>query len=167
MLFIIDLFFFCLDCVFMSKTWKLRHIVLLFAVMSVFSASTAVSLGLLSSQRVTQTTGVIAGTGIGVYKDRPCTQNLTSINWGVIYPVSSVYYHAYIRNQGNLNVTLQMTSSNWNPAGASSYLALSWNYTSGNIIKPQEVIHVMFTLTAANVQKAETFQFNINITSTG
>ena len=167
-MFTIDLLFLHVEKVSMSKPWKLRNIILLFIVMSIFSASSAITFGLISSQKITPTTGVFASTGIGIYKDRPCTQNLTSIDWGVIYPSGSVTRHAYIRNLGNLNVTLQMTPSNWNPASASNYLTLSWNYTAGKIIKPQEVIHIMFTLTAKpDVTVSETFQFNIYVTSTG
>ena len=129
--------------------------------------STPYAYGLLTSTRTTENTGIIASVNLGVYKDSSCTQNLTTIDWGVLYPSSQNTYHAYIRNQGTANMTLTKTESNWNPINAPSYLLLSWNYT-GQVIRPTEKIHVAFKLTVSpTISAVDTFRFNIIITSTG
>jgi hypothetical protein len=146
---------------------KLRSIFLVVTCATILFATSAYASGLLSNQSVTPTTGVIANANLGLYKDRSCTQNLTSINWGTIYPASNVTATMYIHNQGTVNVTLQKATSNWNPSTASNYLSLNWNYT-GQTIKPADTLHVTFTLAVSpNINSISTFSFNINVTSSG
>ena len=146
---------------------SLKSVLLIATVATVLFGTSAYAFGLLTSRQTTQNTGVIASVNLGVYRNSSCTQNLTSIDWGIIYPGSSNIYHAYIRNQGTANMTLSKTEANWNPTNAQNYMTISWNYT-GQVIKPNDKIHVAFNLAvSSSISSVSTFRFNINITSTG
>ncbi len=71
----------------------------------------------------------------------------------------------FIRNEGNSAASLRLTTSNWNPINASSYMPLSWNY-SGQIIKPNEVIPIKLTLTVSpTIIDITNFSFETIITT--
>ena len=149
-----------------ERKGKLIGVFGLVAVAMLLLTTTVYASGLIG-QNTTNTTGVVANVNLGVYKDRSCTQGLTSIDWGTIYPGNSVTVQAYVRNQGTVNMTLQKALSNWNPSTASSYLSVNWNYT-GQIITPSQVVHLGLTLVVSpNVKDVTAFSFNINMTCTG
>ncbi|MDQ1279474.1 MAG: hypothetical protein QG670_736 [Thermoproteota archaeon] len=146
---------------------KFGNVLLIASVALIALATSTYATGLINYQNVTPTTGVISSQELGVYKDRQCTQNLTSISWGTLHPAGNAVAHMYIRNLGNLNLTLTNELSNWNPLAASNYLAVNWNYT-GQVIKPSSVLHLAFTLTVSpNITNISTFKFNINIIAQG
>jgi hypothetical protein len=110
--------------------------------------------------------GRINAIGIGVYSDSTCTQSLTSINWGTRNPGEVAGVSAYVKNIQTVNLTMTLSTSNWNPSIASQYLALSWNY-SGQVLTPNQVLHMQFQLSiASNVQGIASYSFDININAT-
>jgi len=110
---------------------------------------------------------VTTSVNIGVYKNSLCTQNLTSISWGFVSPRDNITATAYIRNLGNQDVTLNLGTANWNPAQASQYLTLTWNYQN-QVIKPNEIRSIIFTLSASkDMIDIGQFSFDIVITSSG
>jgi hypothetical protein len=44
---------------------------------------------------------------VGVYSDAACTLNLTSIDWGNVYPRGSVSRTIYVKNTGNVPMTFE------------------------------------------------------------
>lgn len=124
-------------------------------VMSSLQASTKVS-----------NTGSLHTVGVGVYLDLPCANKVTSIDWGTLDPGSNVNKTVYIRNEGNAAATLSMSTSNWNPAAASSYMTLAWNY-NGQTLAVGQVVQVKFTLAASSsITGVTTFSFDITIIAT-
>jgi len=146
---------------------KLKKMLLLIGITASLTMSSAYALGLLSRQSVTNTTGITASVDVGVYKNSLCTQNLTSIDWGVVRPSDNVTFIAYISNIGNVNINLQLETANWNPQNTSNYMVLSWNY-AGQAIAPKEIVEVAFKLAVSpNMYSVGAFSFNIVITSSG
>jgi len=112
-------------------------------------------------------TGSLKAVGVGVYWDAALTNRVSSISWGVLEPGSNASKTVYIRNEGNFPVTLTMTVSNWNPANASSYMTLKWDY-SGKTLDVSEVIQVKFTLSVSPAVAGITnFSFDITIIANG
>lgn len=112
-------------------------------------------------------TGSVKGIGVGIYQYQNCTSPVSSFNWGVLDPGASVEKTVYIRNEGNSQATLAMAASNWVPAGASSYMTLTWNY-SGQTLSVGQVIPVKFTLSvSSSISGVTTFSFDITITASG
>ena len=75
----------------------------------------AVTLAVLNVQRAIPSSGLVVAVNVGVYSDAACTQNLTSIDWGSVYPGGSVPKTIYVKNTGNAPITLSMTTASWNP----------------------------------------------------
>ncbi len=145
---------------------KLKFALVMIVVASAVTATSAYAFGLLSTQKTTPNVGVLGNAYIGVYTDSECTQNVTSIDWGIIIPNSSSTYVAYIRNLGNVNATLQIETASFNPSNISNYVTLSWDY-SGQPLRPKETIQVTFTLQmseAVALSHIDSFSFDIIIT---
>ncbi len=110
--------------------------------------------------------GTIRAVGIGVFSDSACTQTLSSIDWGTRHPGETVGISAYVKNIQNTNLTMTLTSSNWNPTTASTYLTCTWNYT-GQVLMPAQVLPVQFRLSVAlNITGITNFSFDLNLNAT-
>jgi hypothetical protein len=119
------------------------------------------------TSRTLSNAGSVMTIGVGVYWDNGCTDRVASIDWGTLEPGSTGNVACYIRNEGNSVSTLSMTTSNWSPSGASSYMSLSWDY-GGQSINTDEVIQVEFTLSVdANIEGITNFNFDITIVGSG
>jgi archaellum component FlaG (FlaF/FlaG flagellin family) len=66
----------------------------------------AVTLAVLSVQRAITSSGLIVAVNVGVYSDAACTLNLTSIDWGYLCPRGSARRTIYVKNIGNVPMTL-------------------------------------------------------------
>jgi hypothetical protein len=128
---------------------------------------TAGVLALLSVNRTLTTTGTIGTVNVGVYSDINCTQPVSSIPWGTLNPGTSTVETVYVKNQGTVTETLNMTSSGWNPSNCPTYMSLTWDaenalVTVGNDVKAD------FNLTVSpSITGITAFSFNITITGTG
>jgi len=123
----------------------------------------------------TQTTQTLSSSGsiqiqttadLGVYSDPACTTPKTSLSWGTLPPGGSQTQDCYIKNEGDLALTLSLQTTGWNPPAAGNYLDLTWDY-NGAPIGVGAVIHVTFTLSVdAGITGVTTFSFDITIVGT-
>jgi hypothetical protein len=90
----------------------------------------------------------IKGIGVGIYWDLACLNKTLSLNWGIIAAGSSNSLTVYVRNEGNSAVSLLLSTSEWVPSSASSYISLNWNYTN-QALKTNEVMPLELTLTVS------------------
>ena len=105
----------------------------------------------LSRSQSLNSYGNVVAVNLGVYQDSACTVNATSIDWGMLDPGSSVTRSVYVKNTGNVAVTLSLAVSSWSPSLAGSYLAVTWD-KQGAVLSAGQVVQVTFTLTvSANV----------------
>ena len=112
-------------------------------------------------------TGSIKGVGLGVYWDPECTNASSSLDFGLLAPGSSKNFNLYLRNEGDLDLNLSMTSENWDPAGAIDYLTLTWN-REGQQISPEGVIGCVITLSVSeDIQGISSFSLDIIISGIG
>jgi hypothetical protein len=74
----------------------------------------AVPFAVLNVQRAIPSTGLVVAVNVGVYSDAACTLNLTSIDWGNVYPGGSVSRTIYAKNTGNVPITLSRATIAWN-----------------------------------------------------
>ena len=107
-------------------------------------------------------TGSVSTIGVGVYWDQACTNPVSSIDWGVQDPGATVDRTVFIRNEGNMDSSISMTTSNWNPSNASDYITLSWDY-GGQTLSVNQVVQVKFTLSVSNSISGIT-NFSVDIT---
>ncbi len=129
------------------------------------------AMGALVTTRTVSNTGNIAvvtspTVQLGVYSDSGCTATLSSIPWGTLTPGNTATSTMFVRNEGNVAVTLSIQASNWNPASASSYFTLGWNCT-GYVLQPSQVVHALLTLNvSSSISGITSFSFDITITGT-
>ena len=122
-----------------------------------------VTAGLIATQTV-PSNGTVTAVNVGVYSDSQCTQNLTSISWGSIYPGNSTTKTIYVKNTGTVPVTLTMATGSWVPANASSLITLTWN-RQNTVLNAGQSIDATLTLSVASSTGSLTdFSFNIIIT---
>lgn len=129
-------------------------------------AATSV-MALLTTQRTISGAGAIKAVGVGVYWDSACTNETSSLDFGLLEAGGSKSFTLYLKNNGNSPLTLNMTSQNWSPSSASSYMSLTWT-REGQQINPDQVIQFVITLSvSSSVTGISSFSFDIVITGTG
>jgi hypothetical protein len=118
------------------------------------------------SQRI-PSSATVKAVGVGIYKDVNFTVSVTQINWGIVEAGESKNFSAYIVNQSNVPITLSMTTEAWNPANASDFITLSWNY-SGAEIAVGSYAFVDFVLNVSQtITGVDAFSFTIIVTGSG
>jgi hypothetical protein len=130
------------------------------------------AMGALVTTRTVGNTGNIAvvtpspAVQLGVYSDSGCTSALSSISWGTLSPGNTTTSTMYVRNEGNVAVTLSIQTADWNPANASSYLVFGWNCT-GYVLQPSQVVQALLTLTvSSSISGITSFSFDITLAGT-
>jgi hypothetical protein len=124
---------------------------------------TLVTAGIIATQTITSD-GTLTRVNVGVYSDRQCNQNCTSISWGAVYSGHSTSRIIYVKNTGTLPVTLSMTARSWAPTNAGDYLTLTWDQ-QGTVLQGDESVSANLTLSAASDASDFTnFSFDIVIT---
>lgn len=143
--------------------WRYLPIFLLVVVGAVFPFL----MGTLQVSRSIPSGGLIKAINVSVFGDENCSVPLSSIDWGVLEPGSSVNRTIWVRNDGNYGLTLSLSTGNWSPVNASDYLVLGWDY-GGEVIGPGEVLGVVLTLSVSpDIVGVESFSFEIVIVGSG
>jgi hypothetical protein len=103
---------------------------------------------------------------LGVYQDSGCTTVLSSVSWGTLDPGASTSSTIYVRNEGNVAVTLSIQASNWTPSTAQNYFTLTWN-RNGYVLQPNAVVQAVLNLAvSSSISGITSFSFDITITAT-
>lgn len=136
------------------------QVIAIYAVVASVLLVTAI-LAVLTVQWSMQGTGSIRGVGLGVYWDPECTNATSSLDFGLLTPGSSRDFDLYLRNEGDLDLNLSMTSENWDSANATDYLTLTWDREGQQII-PDEVIACVITLyVSEDIEGISSFSLDI------
>lgn len=136
----------------------------IFAVAIAAMATSA--LGAFSVTYKISNVGNVKGVGVGVYSDVGCTNGLSSINWGVLSPGTNKQFTVYLKNEGNVPLKLTLSTGNWNPQSAASYLTLNWD-RQNYVLSPGSVVSAVLTLSVSSSTTGITsFSFEITITGT-
>jgi hypothetical protein len=124
-------------------------------------------LSLRQASKTVPGAGRVKGIGVGIYWNSACTNQTSSIDWGLIEPGSNKTVIVYVRNEGNSVAALSKSTQNWNPSTASSYMTLSWDYT-GQTLNVNQTLQTGLTLVVSpTVSGIADFSFEITITATG
>ncbi len=122
--------------------------------------------GILFGSRTITNQGDVNAVGVGVYAEASCIEEVSSINWGYIEPGSTTSFSIYIRNEGNVPMTLNMTTASWNPVSTSTYVSLTWD-REGSQVAPGSVLETILTLfVSPDVSQIASFTFDITIAGT-
>jgi hypothetical protein len=124
-------------------------------------------LALLQSNQTLTTTGTIRTVNVGVYTDAACTLTATSIDWGTINPGTSIVKTYYVKNQGSVPMTLNMTSNAWTPSNCPTYMSLTWDAENASVAVGNHAQADINLTILPNITGIGAFSFNIIITGTG
>jgi len=140
-----------------------KRLLLALLVLIYVSSGLSIIAGSQWSSTVIGSRGNLRVDGVGVYQDANCSVAVKYLDWGTLEPGSAKKITLYVRNEGNHVATLFLSTDNWSPVNASSYMALSWNY-SGTMLSPMENIGVTLTLSVSSaVMNIVDFSFDIII----
>ena len=129
-------------------------------VLVVVGASVLTTLGVLSSNRTVQSRGSVKTVNVGAYWNSICTNVTTSIDWGMLSPGTVANVSFYVRNEGNLAVRLGLTSQNWSPANASSYMSLSWNREAQTLALGNVTLATLSLNVSSSISGVTSFSFD-------
>ncbi len=124
-----------------------------------------VSAGFVQNRTISNN-GTIRAVGVGVFWDPACTNETSSINWGLLAPGSTATTVLYVRNNGTVSVSLSAAFGNWNPSGASLYLTPGWNSTGYVLGKGQVVAAALSLTVSASITGITNFSYDITIAGT-
>lgn len=98
---------------------------------------------------------------IGVYSNYQCTQSLSNIEWGDIQVGGSVNRMIWIKNVGDSDVYLGLTTENWTPSGVEQFIDLRWDY-DGSILNSGAIKQIILTLNVSpTISGINEFYFDV------
>jgi hypothetical protein len=101
---------------------------------------------------------------IDIYSDSGCTQFSSNVDWGEIMAGSTIARIVYVKNNGDYEVALGLSTENWNPFEAMADITLDWNY-DGTYLEIGEVRQVIFSLSVdSGIGSISSFSFDIVVT---
>ena len=122
---------------------------------------------LLSANQNVPVEGTVSAFNVGVYTNSACTSNCTSISVGTITPGNSNTYTVYVKNTGNVPMTLSLTTSGWNPTAANGPITLTWNREDYRLAAGTSVSATLTLTVSSSISTSITaFSFNAAITGT-
>src|SRR5664279_1722739 len=77
---------------------------------------------LTSAHLETSGTIVTNNPNLTIFADAACTKQISTVQWGTLQPSGSATMALFIKNSGNMPLTLTLTENNWSPATAQNYL---------------------------------------------
>lgn len=132
-------------------------------ILLVLLASTVTGIFYLYSQTKISTTGIIATLNVEVYKDQACTTPCTNLDWGMLYPNTSTARVIWVKNKGNINMTIILTRDKLSPPDA-QLLELSYDFDTTEYMKPNEIRRIIINLYTPPTVTFVTFTFDIIVT---
>ena len=94
------------------------------------------------------------------------TVDVETLDWGSLDPGANTTRIVQVTSMVDNQQVLSLATSEWNPANATDYLTLTWNYT-GESLQAQKTIPIELTLQVSPLTEGITeFSFNVTITST-
>lgn len=111
--------------------------------------------------------GRIVTIGVKVWQDETCTQPLTAIDWGEMYPSQSKLVTCWIQNVKTKTVTLEIFTDDYNPSHAQIYLSTSWTIPKNLTLLPQRVTEATIMLSVSpDIETVTDFSYVIIIKAT-
>jgi hypothetical protein len=132
-------------------------------------ALTATTFAAITVTSNVSSTGTIVtqAPNIGVFSDSACTIAKSSITWGSVNVGSSTTQTVYVKNTGTVSMTLSLSSSNWTPTNANTYITVSWD-KQGVALAAGQSTPAVITLTASSATTGiTTFSNTITLSGTG
>lgn len=102
---------------------------------------------------------------IEAYSDPGTTTVLNSLDWGDLSLDTINTEIIYLKNTGNVPVTLSMIVDNWSPNDADAFITLTWDVESATV-NPSGVMPATLTLTVMGNSPPMNFSMDITLVGT-
>ena len=143
------------------------HLVVYILVVVLSSMLVSAVYAVVTSSTVIQSSGAVKAIGVNVYWDAACTDEVVAIEWSTLEAGASEDKTIYVKNTGNAAVTLSMTTENWTPADAETFIAVTWD-AEGSTLKTGANMPVKITLSVlSSIMGISDFSLDIVITGGG
>jgi hypothetical protein len=138
----------------MEQARAMKHKTLSTAIL--LSCSAIAVYALLSITVRIRSTGTIKTVGV--------QSSVSSIDWDGLAPGAAATETVTFTNNGSVAEKLSMTTGNWEPSAAASYITLSWD-REGAVLQPAASTSATFTLSvSASIIDVKQFSFDITVT---
>jgi hypothetical protein len=137
-------------------------------VLTIFAFSLAAStLAVLTvNQNLGSSGTVTTSPNIGVFSNSACTNSLTTIPWGTITAGGSTTQTIYVKNTGTGSLTLGLSTANWTPAQASTYITVSWDKQGTQLSTGQSTQATVTITVSSSISSITNFSNTISISGT-
>jgi hypothetical protein len=137
-------------------------------VLTIFAFSLAAStLAVLTvNQNLGSSGTVTTSPNIGVFSNSACTNSLTTIPWGTITAGGSTTQTIYVKNTGTGTLTLGLSTANWTPAEASTYITVSWDKQGTQLSAGQSTQATVTITVSSSISSITNFSNTISISGT-
>jgi hypothetical protein len=112
-----------------------------------------------------QTNGTSGQVAIGLFSDSGLTQPFSVYGWGNIIPGQTLSRIVYVKNTGNIGVTLNVLYV-WANATQAQYFTTSSNYAGQTISSGSSIPVTINLLAGADLSKVPTWAFRIDFVAT-
>ena len=147
---------------------KLSIIIAVVALVIIGFALSVTTFSAITTSTTLSSTGTVStSANLGVYSNSACTTSLSSINWGTLTAGGTSTQTIYVKNTSSgLSLTLNMTTSSWNPTSANGPITITWNQQSTDL-QPGASVAATLTLTvSSSIVDITSFSVQICITGT-
>ena len=125
------------------------------------------TLGLLTMSQTITSSGAITSINVAVFSDSACTTPVNALSWGIVSPGTSVSRTVYVKNTGNIPLTLNMHTASWGPSGANNSISLTWNKDNAQLNADQSTAADLTLTVASSISGISNFSVNIIISGSG
>ena len=85
----------------------------------------------------------------------------SSIDWETLYPAQNKTMDILITNEAPTAQTLSMTTAAWDPANATDFISLTWNYTGSSVAAKASIPVALTIHIDPLINGIQNFTFNI------
>ena len=125
------------------------------------------TLGLLTMSQTLTSSGSITSINVAIFSDSNCTTPVNTLSWGIISPGTSASRTVYVKNTGNSQLTLNMRTDGWVPAGANNSISVTWNKENAQLNADQSTAANLTLTVSPSISGILNFSVNIIITGSG
>lgn len=127
----------------------------------------ALAAGTMNTRVILPNAATVKAVRLEIYSDSECTNRVTSVDWGIVEPGATENVTVYIRNEGNVPVSLFLRTENWSPPNASDFISLTWDY-GVQAIDLHRVVQMTLSLSVSDtIEGITTFNFDIVVIGIG
>jgi len=148
-----------------KKQMNSRKLILVLSLISVFNV--ALVAGIMSYQKTIGNLGNVKTINIEAYWDEAGTQEVSTIDWGILEPNMTKATLFYLRNTGNSHVILSMQTANWNPVEASSFIVVSWGEEGTTLDIGEQRLVIVTLVVSISIHDISGFTFDMILEATG